>query len=342
MRWQQNSPKRTAQLILTSLAILVAGGITCSAEVGKKPTSIYKTELAAEGKSQALCESVHSRIYVANAYGSECVSYFVTQGYEAKRDAVIVFDGDVSEERYIDPQTMQSTMAKAQKALQSWANRLKVRYVMVSRLGVLGSSGNHGERRRPREAQIMNSAIDILKTRLGINRFALAGQSGGSTISAALLALGRKDIACAALGSGAFELLDLEYKRLRANGRMVSKMALANAIYDPSSHVANIPADMSRRIFIIGDTTEKRYAEALQAAGHHALLIPIEAIGDLDHSAMAYVVPTAGGCLRGTPDDKLVIANAKKSRNTETTELAATQSATGRTALPRPGENTER
>jgi pimeloyl-ACP methyl ester carboxylesterase len=196
----------------------------------------------------------------------------------------------------------------------------------------------------------MNSAIDILKTRLGINRFALAGQSGGSTISAALLALGRKDIACAALGSGAFELLDLEYKRLRANGRMVSKMALANAIYDPSSHVANIPADMSRRIFIIGDTTDtrtpfdqqKRYAEALQAAGHHALLIPIEAIGDLDHSAMAYVVPTAGGCLRGTPDDKLVIANAKKSRNTETTELAATQSATGRTALPRPGENTER
>ena len=48
-------------------------------------------------------------------------------------------------------------------------------------------------------------------------------QSGGSTISAAMLTLGRRDVSCAVLGSGLLSVVDIEYahrvrERLPAGG----------------------------------------------------------------------------------------------------------------------------
>jgi hypothetical protein len=51
--------------------------------------------LAAEGKSQALCESVPNRIFVATTVGSECIAYWTTKGNEQRRQAVFFIDGDL-------------------------------------------------------------------------------------------------------------------------------------------------------------------------------------------------------------------------------------------------------
>ena len=221
---------------------------------------------------------------------------------------------------------------------------------MIARVGLNGSSGNHGERRKPRETHIINTAIDILKQKLQLTRIALAGQSGGSTISASLLSFGRKDVACAALGSGAYELVELQHKILAAAGQPVSKTVLYKSIYDPASHVSEIPADKKRRVFVIGDQTDtrtpydqqKRYVESLNAAGHHGVLIPIEATGDLDHSAAAYSLPTAGGCLKGTSDAQLIKANANQAHRVDVKEAAEQPAASGSAALLKAGFQAEK
>lgn len=329
-------------LVLAGIGAGLVGSASMAAADGAKTRpGAYTAVLAAEGKSRALCESVPLRVFVSTAEGSECVAYFVTKGQETKRQAVMFFDGDMPAETYADPAAMERALANTKAGLQTWADKLKVPYVMVSRIGLNGSSGNHGDRRRPRETHIMNAAIDLLKAKLGIERIGLAGQSGGSTISASLLSLGRRDIACAALGSGAFEVVDLHHKSLIRNGRTVAKSVLQKGMYDPASHVGDIPADARRRVFIIGDTTDtrtpfdqqQRYAEALLAAGHHAVLVAIEATGDLDHSAARYAVPTAGGCLIGTKDAQLIKANAGQTRRIDIKEAAATPATTGSAAM---------
>jgi len=91
--------------------------------------------------------------------------------------------------------------AKSEGMMQIWADQFKVRYVFVSRVGMQGSSGNHAERRFPKETIVMNAVTDALKIRLGLDKLALAGHSGGSTIAASLLTMGRNDVTCAVLGS---------------------------------------------------------------------------------------------------------------------------------------------
>ena len=54
----------------------------------------FKPVHAAEGRSQAKCEGVPNRIFVMTAAGSECIAYFVTRGFEARREAVLFFGGD--------------------------------------------------------------------------------------------------------------------------------------------------------------------------------------------------------------------------------------------------------
>lgn len=94
--------------------------------------------------------------------------------------------------------------------MQLWADRLRVRYVYISRTGLQGSSGNHGDRRLPKEAFVTNAVVDGLKSKFGFDDIALTGQSGGATIAASLPTLGRKDVRCEVLGSGATEAVDLE------------------------------------------------------------------------------------------------------------------------------------
>ncbi len=272
-----------------------------------------------------------NRIYVATKTGSECVAYSVTKGFETKTSAVMFFDGDSTPEKFADAAGMAKSHSDTLGLLQHWSGQLKVRYVSISRLGLNGSSGHHGERRTPHETLIMNTAIDLIKQRLGLQTIGLAGQSGGSTIAASILALGRRDIECAALGSGAYEVVDLYYATLTKTGSKVNRAKLEQSMFDPARDVADVPADPKRRLFILGDEADtrtpwaqqKRYAASLIAHGHHATLIPVEASGELDHAATRYTIPTAGGCLTGASDDKLIIANRNLTEKAQEAEERA-------------------
>ena len=71
---------------------------------------------------------------------------------------------------------------------------------------MLGSSGVHMAGGRRDDVHVIDAALDDLNRRFGIKRLIMAGQSGGSRMIAQLLVMGRRDIVCAVMGSGAYDV----------------------------------------------------------------------------------------------------------------------------------------
>ncbi len=302
-----------ALLALVALVELSAPALAGGAPVEKAK---FVPVLVAESKSKSLCEDDPGRIFVKYSLGSECIAYYVTPGLEAVPRAVLFFDGDAASPDYADPDKQTLRLEHKRRLLDKWSATMKVRYVYVSRVGLNGSSGNHGNRLRPNEMLVMEAAVDILKQRLGLTTIALAGQSRGSTIAASLLTRGRSDVACTVLGSGAYEMTDLEYESFQKSGIKVTKEQVAKALYDPSEHIDGIRKDPNRRIFLLGDANDQRapidqqirFTDQIEAAGHHVRFAFIEARDEMEHGAMNATIPVAGACMKGWSDDRIVAA----------------------------------
>jgi pimeloyl-ACP methyl ester carboxylesterase len=300
------------------LAVLLAFGsaIAPAHAATQAPATKFGPVLVAESKSKSLCESAPDRVFVKYKLGSECIAYYVTSGFEDHTKAVLFFDGDASAKDYADAAGREAQLKFKHKLMDTWAAKMQVRYVYVSRVGLNGSSGDHALRRLPNETMVMDAAVDILKQRLGLTTIVIAGQSGGSTIAASLLTRGRTDIACAVLGSGAYELAALEYEFRTAHGQKITKEAIAKTVYDPSEHVDGIRPDPNRRIFILGDAADQttavdqqiRFTDEVEAAGHHVRFAFINAGGEHDHAAFRVTIPAAGACLNGMSDDRIMKA----------------------------------
>jgi pimeloyl-ACP methyl ester carboxylesterase len=301
---------------LTALLLVAAGGALAVPASAAQPAPRFSPVLVAESKSQSLCESEPDRIFVKYKLGSECIAYYVTPGLENVKRGVLFFDGDAGTSDYNDPAKQGPRLAGKRRMLDRWAAKFKVRYVYVSRVGLNGSSGNHADRGKPNETMVMNAAVDILKQRLGLRTIALAGQSRGSTIAASLLTQGRTDIACLVLGSGAYEMAALRQESLKGRGVESTKEQIAKAIYDPSAHIDGIHRDPKRRIFMLGDPNDDttpidqqiRFHDQIEAAGHHVRFAFTDARDEKDHGTMSSTIPSAGACLNGLDDDRIVAA----------------------------------
>lgn len=295
--------RQLVALLLGCSSVAMAG--TASAQ-NAQPR--YETQLVAESRSPALCEADNNRVHVRFADGSACISYFVSTGPVRTGPTVFFFDGDVPLERF---EAVHSQLPAIHRTVQRWSEATLTRYVFVSRPGVFGSSGNHAQRRTPSEMLAMNAAVDAIKARHGIGRIVLAGQSGGSTVAASLLTLGRRDVACAVLGSGRFNVVESVTAFRQQRGlREIPQERLRNANFDPTDRLASITSDPTRRIFVIGDpedtrtlfAQQTRFADQLRALGHHAVAIEAIGTGELMHGVTYLTLPVAGQCARGLDD----------------------------------------
>lgn len=297
---------------------------TPSRAIGAAGTNFrFRPVLMREARSRSLCESQPDRLFVAHHRGSACIAYFITAGEAALTRAVVFMDGDVPASRYDKlgsrPQEAEAVLhgqlAERRTWLQAIAERHGVRIIQLSRLGVEGSSGNHADRRKPDELYAMSAAIDALKERFGLVDVVLAGQSGGATLAASMLTLGRRDVACAVLGSGAYELAALVHESILDDGRRrdISEHDVASVVYDPSRKVAGIARDDRRRVILLADRNDartpfgqqRRFAAHMREIGHHARLFAIEATGALSHGATVYTLPLAAMCAAGASDDAM-------------------------------------
>ena len=243
--------------------------------------------------------------------GSECIAYYATSGTSDARPAVLYFEGDVPPADLLKPNFTQNYLAEMKQAFQRLANQTGVRFVFVARPGLFGSSGNHAGRRSMSEILTMNAAVDAIKARLGLTEVVLAGQSGGSTIGAALMTLGRRDIACAILGSGLLSVVEIEHAhRVRERLPDVAPAILHVLLFDPTDRLDWIERSARRRVFVLGDPTDvrtpypqqRRFAERVRGLGHHAVSIEVTAQGDLMHGVAHHTLPAAALCARGADD----------------------------------------
>ena len=75
----------------------------------------------------------------------------------------------------------------------------------LARPGTEGSTGEHSQRRTPREIDLISAALDAIKSRHGYARLHIAAYGEGAHAAAALLAK-RSDLGCVVLASGLVSL----------------------------------------------------------------------------------------------------------------------------------------
>lgn len=149
--------------------------------------------------TQAECAKLEDAVWAdAGEHGRECIRFWKSPGPAAGGWArvVVFFHGDVWSGTEVLPSYLATTARQQQESANEWAARIGAPYVFMGRPGAFGSSGDHMQRRRKAESEILSAALDALKARLAIREFSIAGQSGGGHVVAALLAR-RSDVVCA-------------------------------------------------------------------------------------------------------------------------------------------------
>lgn len=265
------------------------------------------TPLLWNQKAQAdNCPLRSEALWITFKGGVACIRYFSAGNLHHAPLVLVIFRGD--RETFIkrDPRTIPANTPAAQRRQ---ASRLLARaglpVVIIARPGTYGSSGNHYRRRQPAEFLALNAAVDALRERYHIKEFILSGHSGGATAASALLTFGRRDIRCAILTSGAWDLLNRADALRKARGEKSDTGKDITGLrqpYDPLYHVDGITHDPQRLIMVIGNLLDKttpfnlqvKFAQALRENKHRVSLIEWPALPPSYHN------------LKGSPGIKYV------------------------------------
>ena len=279
----------------------------------------------AQPLSQAECEAKPHALWISAQWiekgtlsdsaktGQACIRYFPSTQVGQTPDAPLIFiHGDRVEPEGFSDGTYRKQITFANQI----AKTISRATVLIARPGVLGSTGaNHfTDRRTPQEAALIYAAIDALKARYAWSRLLLAGQSGGGGLVAAMLTMGRDDIDCAAMSSGAVAVrLRTVDQQFRNPGRDSTGRYLYET-YDPMDHVVRMTTDPARRLFIVADRRDKRVSYnsqrqfflALERHGQHALFIEQFAKDRNFHALTWPGVRAVGACADGRSDDEII------------------------------------
>lgn len=270
----------------------------------------YGSEMQITKLTRPECVGTGDRIWLAHNSGNDCVTVIVPSALKGEgktsETAIIFIDGDVpvEDQNATGDERTRRTYATITETLTA---KFTTPVLVLARPGVLGSSGAHNYGGRRDDVTVMDAAVDELKRRYGIKRLVMAGQSGGSRMIAQLLVLGRRDINCAVLGSGAYDTPNVSTNIMGDPGKRYLV---------PMRHASEIQAVRDRRIFVVGDPKDtvtpfreqKAWADKLVELNHHAILVETEARGDKNHGASRQTLEAAGLCAKGAPDSEIITA----------------------------------
>ena len=191
------------------------------------------------------------------------------------------------------------------KIVQGLADGMQARagvpFILLSRPGTFGSSGEHKQRRRELEPRLMSAALDAIKARHGITELVLVGLSGGGHIVASLLGW-RSDIVCAVPTSS----VSSPRLRWQGMGRTADLTGHADS-YEPVDHLRREVFHPQLRVFVLGDlkdsnvvwATQTPLAERLKALGADVTLLNGEGSDAQRHALGGSGQRVGAMCLRG-------------------------------------------
>jgi dienelactone hydrolase len=199
----------------------------------------------------------------------DVLAFYGTRPEDSRADPVIFLRGDAVEGPAANAFYLATSPYDVQALAEQFALSFGRPYLHLARPGILGSSGNHLDRRRPREVALVDAALSRLKQHFGWARLNLVGQSGGGHLVAALMAR-RADIDCAVIASGNTAVA----QRNRENG-WTADITGHTDFLDPIDHVQQVARHPPNKVIVLTDPQDVRvsasvqtaYVEALQAAG---------------------------------------------------------------------------
>lgn len=226
------------------------------------------------------CAHIPGGLWIEAEGKGECLRYYGHGLKDAQNAQVMVYlGGDVlltsnHGVRHISPSYQEESPVRIEALVEEWSSRANAPAVFLARPGLYGSSGSHHRRRQLWEIELVDEALNALKSRFGIGSFILVGQSGGGQIVASLLGR-RQDIAAAVLSSALLSVRQAvahwEFQR-DIPGRFLHD---ARSFHDPIDAIEQIPADPAPAIYVISDPEDRsvpfsvqlRYVRALRDAG---------------------------------------------------------------------------
>jgi len=286
-----------ARLAAAALAILTASAAT-----------------AAPGEPPARAGLSSVKVKAGKAEGVVRYKHFPVAGV---REAIIYLHGDLPNKAQNGDSTDEDLkyLDMIERRLRWFTDHNRMPTVMIARPGYLWSSGDPEERHSDTHNTWIREAIAGVATRLGLERYALVGQSGGSTAIALTLHLGERQSPCIVLGSGSFSWI----KTARHQSRMFNMRPITREVEQrinqrdpaPIARVDAMPVVDGRKVILLGDPRDWRtpfaaqveFWAALRDRGHEARFLVSEA-RDNEHHSMSGPALTAGWrCLNETRPD---------------------------------------
>lgn len=300
---------RNLSYLLMCLMVYLAGSV--QAQSSFDPAVVR----AGSPADRASCPDKTSFLWVVVEGRGDCIRYFAS-GLNGRADNVAVFfHGDWLTQNYEKNKRIPGSYSnynspekmRAQAKRQRRKAGLRLPLILMARPGVLGSSGDHGDRRLAREGKLMDAALTALKARYGVQGFHVAGQSGGGHVVATLLTR-RTDIGCAIMSSGVISVR----KRIQARG-WNRDITGHRTVFDPALHVQQIKTTPALRAIVIGDprdtntpfSTQEHYVQAARAAGVAMTLMRAGGGGKANHWLAGAGRFAMGLCAMGVSDTQI-------------------------------------
>ena len=261
-------------------------------------------------------ECMHpGQLWIQDGYNSYCIRYFAnfSKSFSVAPPAVVVFfTGDLLgfewdkkglPAKYFSDKPEDQGIQMYKSTLRMLADAGKVPFVIVSRPGIMGSSGDHKHKFRLSESRVMNLAVNALEKKFGFFHIVLAGHSGGALLVANLLSK-RTDVKCAVMASGAISIsqyaIDNDYS------------SDITALWEsPEDSIAQIVDTRQPLIVMMGDGDKRRpveyeesYANKLSARGLNAFFWVLLKQGD-PHDTVREAVHASTDCAIGKSVDMI-------------------------------------
>jgi len=210
------------------------------------------------------------RIWVEVDGRGDCLRYYGAIPDRPRQLPVVFLEGDVVQRDHSNSTAgqvvwsvphyyIQLSPTIMQTEAEQYAAATHRPFINLARPGIYGSSGNHLERRRKREVDLVHAALDQLKQRFGWSVISLAGLSGGGHLVAAMLAR-RVDVDCAVIASGNVAVR----QRLREWNLEVDVTGFADFV-DPIDGVHDVARHPPRSLIVLTDALDKVVTASSQA-----------------------------------------------------------------------------
>lgn len=303
----------------TVLVMLGATHVLASAE--RLPMPKDNENFGAEALSRGVfateleCSTVSGAVWARTDVGeAECLRYWASGLADGPINprALIYIPGDQLAFDQPAPGYTSLNPGKMQSLVDEMALKAGVPLILVARPGTFGSSGEHKQRRRQLEPQLVSKALDEIKKRHGVHELTLVGLSGGGHIVASLLGW-RSDITCAVPTSS------VSSPRLRWEemGRTTDLTGYADS-YEPLPFLRREVMNPKLRVFVLGDPKDSNVKWSTQlpiAARLKELGVNVEVLTGEGSDGQRHALGVSGRqigalCLLGRPTSEILKVSA--------------------------------